>query len=466
MFLSTTRRTPRRSLLGALVTGALTTGLVGLAGAPAAVASPLAATPVCTPSSTLPGISTGGPAFTDAGVAVFVGGDYAARPGAAESEGVLLAGGSIDIATGGLMNFGRAGGGSQIVPPGGSDMLVADGGVSVSNGRIDVGHGIAQGGNVAATGSISGAMELNGGVRKPDSSAPASSAKAASTLLRTASADLAALTATGSLGTTGGFASLTGDGTSAPQVFSLTAQELKKTNGTLVFANVGTSAPIVVNVSGSTVDFTMVHTAAESIGQRIDTFTALGTWAPRILWNFPDATSLTLSGNSQTVGSILAPEPSVKVVQSTSTNGRLWVGGDLTFGGNGGSGLEHHNYPWIGLTSLGCDPEPSTPLVVPPTSTTPPVDKDVPEEPAPRESTPPTDETTTPTEKASPPATTPPADSTATPSDRSSTPSPSAEDERGLASTGARTALVVLISVVLLGAGAGLVVLARRRATS
>lgn len=466
MFLSTTRRTPRRTLLSAIATGALATGLLGVTGVPAAVAAPLATAPLCTPSSTLPGITTGGPAFTDEGVAVFVGGNYAARPGAAESEGVLLAGGAVDIATNGLMNFGRAGGGSQIVPPGGSDMIVAGAGVSVSSGRIDVGHGIAKGGNVTATRSIDGTMELNGGARKPNSSAPTQSAAATGSLLSSTSADLAALRATGSLGSTGGYATLTGDGTSTTQVFSLSAQELKNTNGTLVFANVGASAPIVVNVSGSSIDFTMVHTAAESIGQRIDTFAALGSWAPRILWNFPDATSLTISGNSQTVGSILAPKSSVKVVQSTNTNGRLWVGGDLTFGGNGGSGLEHHNYPWIGLTSLGCDPETPTTLVVPPAPKEPTI-PEVPDAgenppPAPSESTPSEDESTTPAEKVAVPGETP------TSGTESTTPpaATAAKEESGLASTGARTALVVAISVALLGAGAGLVVLARRRATS
>ncbi len=467
MFLSTTRRPARRSLLSALATGALATGLIGVAGAPAAVAAPLTTTPLCTPSSTLPGITTGGPAFTDEGVAVFVGGDYAARAGAAESEGMLLAGGTIDIGTGGLMNFGRAGGGSQIVPPGGSDMIVAGAGVSVSSGRIDVGHGIAKGGNVTSARSIEGTMELNGGARKPNSSAPAPVARATSALLSTTSADLAALAPTGSLTATGAYASLTGDGASATQVFSLSAQELKKTNGTLVFANVGATAPIVVNVSGSTVDFAMVHTAAESIDQRIDTFTTLGSWAPRILWNFPDATSLAISGNSQTVGSILAPKSSVKVVQSTNTNGRLWVGGDLTFGGNGGSGLEHHNYPWIGLTSLGCDPEPPTPLVVPPAPdvTTPPEGPDAEETPAPSpsESAPSEDETTTPAETVAAPGETPTSGTTG-----SAAPPAAAEpsEESGLASTGARTALVVAISVALLGAGAGLVMMARRRATS
>lgn len=467
MFLSTTRRTPRRTLLSALATGALATGLIGVAGMPAAVAAPLATTPLCTPSSTLPGITTGGPAFTDEGVAVFVGGDYAARAGAAESEGVLLAGGTVDIATGGLMNFGRAGGGSQIVPPGGSDMIVAGAGVSVSSGRIDVGHGIAKGGNVTATRSIDGSMELNGGARKPNSSAPAQSVAATSSLLSSTSADLAALPATGSLGTKDGYASLTGDGTSATQVFSLSAQELRKTNGTLVFANVGTTAPIVVNVSGGSVDFAMVHTAAESIDQRIDTFATLGAWAPRILWNFPDATSLAISGNSQTVGSILAPKSSVKVVQSTNTNGRLWVGGDLTFGGNGGSGLEHHNYPWIGLTSLGCDPEPPTNLVVPPAPDEPTIpevpDAEETPAPAPSESVPSEDKTTTPAEKVAAPGETPTSGTAGSTTPPAAT---AAKEESGLASTGARTALVVAISVALLGAGAGLVVMARRRATS
>jgi choice-of-anchor A domain-containing protein len=475
MFLSSTRRTSRRALLGTITAGALTTGLLGLgATTPALAATPLATTvldaPVCT-GETLPGISTGEAAFTDQGVAVFVGKNYEARPGAVESEGTLVAGGAVDVATGGLMNFGRAGGGSQIVPPGGSDMLLAGANVSVSNGRIDVGHGIPRGGNVAAGGAVSGPMELNGGAAKANTATARTLADTTAAQLASTSATLAALPATGSLASVDGYPTLTGNGTAATQVFNLTAADLKGLGGKVVFDEVGNAAPIVVNVSGANVEFSMIHTAAESAGNRIDSFEALGDWAPRIVWNFPEATSLKVAGGSQTVGSILVPQEKSKVVQSTNTNGRLWVGGDLTFGGNGGSGLEHHNYPWIGSTDMGCTltkvpdggtdqgEEKENPGGGTNTGTTPPPTT------TPVAPVPPVDKELAPTgDKGVSPA---PSPSTAAPvKDKTSTSSAAPKNEEGLAATGARTTLIVVIATALVAGGAGLVVMARRRAAS
>ncbi|RXR22057.1 choice-of-anchor A family protein [Oerskovia turbata] len=465
MFLSSTRRTPQRTLLGALAAGALTTGLLGLGAAPALAVTPLPATALGSECPDFTGGLTNTPLFTDKGVAVFVGGDYTALGGAKESEGVLVSQGSVTIDTGDLMNLGVVGAGSQFTPPSGSDMVLAAGAVTVKSGRVEVAHRLEEGGNVVAGSTIDGTFELNGGKKTPHSPVPAPQAKALGTELGKVSADLASKRATGSLAGK----VLTGDGTSAVQVFDVSAEQLASLRGEVTFENVGASAPIVVNVSGKTPSLSLNYIAAGS--DRIDAGAALGKWAPRILWNFPDATKLTMTSSSQTVGSILAPR--ADVAQKTHTNGRLYVGGDLTFGGPGASaGLEHHNFPWIGSSTLGCD--------VPPTTVIPPI-TETPETPEPGEETPetPTTPVVPPTTTTPTPPTTPtvPADDDTPTADPEPAPSatdpakadetPPGQEEGGLAATGAQTALIVVVAGALLAGGTWLVLLARRkRATS
>ncbi|MFJ2298019.1 choice-of-anchor A family protein [Oerskovia paurometabola] len=461
MFLSPTRRTPQRTLLGALATGALTTGLLGLGAAPALAATPLPATALGNECPDFTGGLTNTPLFTDKGVAVFVGGDYTALGGAKESEGVLVSQGSVTIDTGDLMNLGVVGAGSQFTPASGSDMVLAAGAVTVKSGRVEVAHRLDKGGNVVAGGAIEGTFELNGGKKTPHSSVPAPQAKALRTELGKVSADLASKPATGSLAGK----VLTGDGSAAVQVFDVSAEQVAGLGGEVTFQNVGTSAPIVVNVSGATPDLSLNYMASGS--DRIDAGTALGKWAPRILWNFPDATNLTMTSSSQTVGSILAPQADVE--QKTHTNGRLYIGGDLTFGGQGASGgLEHHNFPWIGSATLGCD--------VPPATVTPPV-TETPQPFTPGEKTP---STPVPANPVVPPTATPPTvtvDKAAPVADPKPSPGATApakaartatgQEEGGLAATGAQTALIVVVAAALLAGGTWLVLLARRkRATS
>ncbi|MFE4466505.1 choice-of-anchor A family protein [Oerskovia sp. NPDC056781] len=465
MFLSSTRRTPQRTLLGALAAGALTTGLLGLGAAPALATTPLPATALGTDCPDFTGGLTNTPLFTDKGVAVFVGGDYTALGGAKESEGVLVSQGSVTIDTGDLMNLGVVGAGSQFTPPSGSDMVLAAGAVTVKSGRVEVAHRLDKGGNVVAGGAIEGTFELNGGKKTPHSPVPAPQAKALGSELDKVSADLASKPATGSLAGK----VLIGDGSSAVQVFDVSAEQVAGLRGEVTFENVGTSAPIVVNVSGRTPDLSLNYIAAGS--DRIDAGAALGKWAPRILWNFPDATKLTMTSSSQTVGSILAPQ--ADVAQKTHTNGRLYIGGDLTFGGAGASGgLEHHNFPWTGSATLGCEqpttpkdpgtggeekePEPGTEEETPAPET--PVEE---ETPAPLATTAPP----VPVDKATPVADPQPSPSATAPAKPAQT--ASGQEEGGLAATGAQTALIVVVAAALLAGGTWLVLLARRkRATS
>ncbi len=447
-------------------------GLVGLAAVPSAAASATTtpASPVCD-AGTLPGPQNGVTVAED-GTAVFVGGDYRAHEAAAESEGRLVVGGDVTIEAG-LLNLGRVGVGSGVVPAPG-DVLVAGGDVTVAEGsRLDVNHGVAGGGDVRTGGTFAGVVELNGGTLHQRASDATDTAAAHRTALDGLSAGLAELAPTGDLDTTGAHPRLVGDGASDPQVFSITTAEAAGLD-TFVLADVG-DASVVVNVRGTDGRLDTVHTAAGEVEHRIDDGAALGAWAPRVVWNFPTATSLDLAGGSQLVGSVLAPRADVR--QGAHTNGRLWVGGDLDLG-TGGSGIEHHNYPWTGECV-------DVPAVTPPGGTTEEGEEDGGSTPDPTTS--PSTPDATPSTPATPeagetPMTSGPgsgddeaptaarpgedddlvaaaaagAETTAPPANRSASP-----DE--LPRTGAQVGVVAAVSAVLLGGG-GVILSLRRRA--
>ncbi|PFG43109.1 LPXTG-motif cell wall-anchored protein/choice-of-anchor A domain-containing protein [Isoptericola jiangsuensis] len=466
-------RHARPALAGATL---LSTAVV-LAGA-AALGAPAAATPA--DGSDLTTCTTTGSGLqndvlaSDDGTAVVVGGDYVAHEAAAESEGRLVVAGTTTIDAG-YFNVGRVGVGSGIVALG--DVIVSGGDVVVQPGStLDVNHRVDGGGDVRSGGDVRGTVELNGGTAFEGDAAAAPTAAERVATLRSVSARLGALATTGTLTTIGGHPALQGDGTSDPQVFDLTAAEADAL-GTVVFTEIGDAA-VVVNVSGADAVLDTTHTAAGTVGDRVDDGAALGAWAPRILWNFTDATSLRLAGGSQLVGSILAPQ--ADVVQNTHTNGRLWVGGDLDLGLSG-NGLEHHNFPWNGLVETTCEPLVTVPTPSPepsegpgeePTpeqSTTPEATPEPSEEPGTDASTPSTPEASQAPSTSVPTA---PADGTDEPGTRDQTVSdesgPDAEtvaaaDE--LPRTGSSVGVLVAVVAVLLAAGAGVLVWRRRLLT-
>ncbi|MFE7405869.1 choice-of-anchor A family protein [Isoptericola sp. NPDC057559] len=457
--------------LGAAVVAAGTVA-GGAAALPATVTTGGSGNPVCS-LGLLPG-PQGGLTSTDSGVAVYVGGDYVAHQAAAESEGRLVVAGSTTVDAG-LLNLGRVGVGSGVVPTPG-DVLVSVGDVTVAPGsRLDVNHGVPGGGDLRTGGATSGEIELNGGAsveRSPDAAAIAARAGAD---LDAVSAALTDLAPTGRLDTSGAYPTLVGDDVSDPQVFSITTAEAAGLD-TLVLTHVG-DAGVVVNVRGVDARLGTVHAAAGTVGDRIDDGAALGAWAPRIVWNFGQAATLELAGGSQLVGSILAPRADVR--QGAHTNGRLWVGGDLDLG-TGGSGLEHHNYPWAGE----CDTVPGEGTTTPPGETTPDEGEEegatptpTPTEPAPGPT--PSAEATSPapTPSAGTPsgtivdgggdAGTPDADVAADVLASTDAPAPVAgrpDEVAELPRTGAAVVMTAALGATLLGAGALLVALRRRRA--
>ena len=192
----------------------------------------------------------------------------------------------------------------------------------------------------------------------------------------------------------------TGDGTSAMQVFNIDATQLSSNGYRGVdfnFTNIPDNASVVVNVSGGNVDF---HTGwrfwwngleigdgyskAATAAQK----NAYSTAAQKIMWNFKDATQVTIRGGVATegagdgkktdddpaaamLGSILVPRGNFE--DHVTTNGRVYVGGDFSMynptaipyvnNNDGWEGRtasvinmdqERHNLPWNGTFNSSC----------------------------------------------------------------------------------------------------------------
>lgn len=219
-----------------------------------------------------------------------------------------------------------------------------------------------------------------------------------------------------------------GDGKSALQVFTISADDLKTGNGqtgiSYKFENIPDNTSVVINVTGTSVDF---HNGWRFLwqapGEDKPTDLSNGYWNPgadgtetqkkaykeyaerasKILWNFADATNVTIRGGQASgkmtvqnrtngwgdadlatdddpaaamMGSILVPNGNFE--SHVSTNGRVWVGGDFSmynptavhtpnkvndkFVNNAGQksasvidmDQERHNLPWSGNYTSQC----------------------------------------------------------------------------------------------------------------
>lgn len=357
-----TLRSRALALSAAVATIALT--LVALPATPLAPASSaLADSPTCTGYADVPNVRPGSDypfPFTygeDTEVGTYIAGDFTVVPGAAEGEGLIVVGENASFSTGEGFFLGVVGVGSQVSAPAGSDMLTVGGNVTVSGAGSYLDIGPNKGGNLRAGGTITPALpsssySFNGGAGFSSQPAVLAPYAAIPTEYTALSTQLEALATTGStVDLSDPFAvHFIGDNTQTRQVFTVSGADLGSaltTGKDIHFDNMATDAVVVINVTGTVAEMNtwrfyvdgaeLIHSSA--------TDRIFSNWAQSVVWNFVDATDVTLGVNAQIPGAILIPTTSSELNLYSSVNGRLFVNGDVNFGGGGSGGIELHNYP-------------------------------------------------------------------------------------------------------------------------
>ncbi|ROR97195.1 choice-of-anchor A domain-containing protein [Salana multivorans] len=325
----------------------------------------------CPPTWVWPPLHNDSPQYTDNGIAVYAGGDFSVGRSAAEAEGRVLVQGAMtfDRQPPGLFNLGRVGVGSQVAPTSGSVMVLT--GASLEDdltltpgNRIEIGHGVAGGGDVWIGGDLVPSLEpveTNGGTVTSRLGAAATSGYSALPgELRELSVELAAQAPNGRVTVSGNRLTFTGTGEPGVlQVFTIDAAVLGQATIEESWVGIPEETAVVVNVTGERARMNPVFVSDDGVRADDPSSQRFPRVAVRTLWNFVDARSLDLAGTSQILGSILAMDAERTEI-TASTNGRLYLGGDLVLAGTGN---ETHNYhwPWSRVTSCEDEPEEEDP---------------------------------------------------------------------------------------------------------
>lgn len=334
-------------------------------GAASAVAEPLpGGLGPCVPGDCpdpFPGINNGPIAGRDNAISIFVGDDFRVRGSAAEAEGRVVVLDAFDMdkdaQASQIYNVGEAGVSSRVAPPAGSDWLTTGGDITVATGQ----RLLAEEGVVRYAGTLTGTVEATLAA-DPDAAGPYTALRDQLTAASRcyARVDGAPRTPTGTAVNQDGQTLFTGDGTSQLQVFNVDFDMAGSTGGQVgvAFAGIPDGATILVNVLGA--DRT-INTYSGGIDDSTD---PLNAYRERLLWNFPDATSVELAGTGQFQGSFLIGEQtSTTTVTLPGVNGRFFTTGSLvhTSAATGGGGQEFHAYPFDGdLPDCDDTPVPTT----------------------------------------------------------------------------------------------------------
>ncbi|MFD7867699.1 SpaA isopeptide-forming pilin-related protein [Streptomyces sp. NPDC059783] len=313
-----------------------------------------------------PGINNGPIAGRDNGINIFVGNDFLVRGRAAEAEGRVVVLDDFDqnkdADASALYNLGVAGVGSRVPPPNGADSLTTGGDVTIADGqRLDTTGGLPdEQGIVRYAGDQTGTL-IGTPVQDPNAIAQYAGLRDELTAASQCYArpDGSLRTPTGTAVNEGFQTRFTGDGTSALQVFNVDFDMTNATGGqqAVLFENIPDNATILVNVIGA--DRT-INTSSGGIDDSTD---PLNAYRERLMWNFPDATTVDLTGSGQFQGSFLMGEQSsMTTVSLPGVNGRFFTTGSVTHTSpeGGGGGQEFHSYPFNGdLPDCG-GPQPVT----------------------------------------------------------------------------------------------------------
>jgi choice-of-anchor A domain-containing protein len=337
---------------------------LALSAIPASTESAFADTPACIDGySNVPNLK-GAPRYgTDNAVSTYVAGDLLIAGGASEIEGKFVIGGSANFNSGARFNVGVVGAGSQVTPGPMTDMIITGANVNIGAPANFVEVGNLIGGNIVAGGTVTGGgpsptafVETNGGAITENAAAPLTPYAAVPTHYAALSVAYDALADTGTVSNDPGNVYFVGNGVDTRQVFTVSGATLGAIGATksMVFTNIPVDAVVIINVTGAspvvsanTFSFssTLVPGATINPGA-VDPDRIFSHFTQSLLWNFPTATTVTLGDQDQLLGSILVPTVGSSVTLLTSTNGRIYVNGDVTLGGSTQTGLEIHNYPF------------------------------------------------------------------------------------------------------------------------
>jgi choice-of-anchor A domain-containing protein len=279
----------------------------------------------------------------DSGWSVFVGKDFATGGNVAELEGRAFVRGNFTAGKSGYV-IGRAGAGSGVFPPADVPTLVVGGNI-LGTGSFNT-HGfvpIQVGSNIASTVSIidRGAI-ITGGVDYATADALISDLHAKSQYWGSLSN-----TVGGTMVSQWGGLYITADGANGnPKtwVFNL-ANDLTSAYWGVVFSGFEDGDTILVNCKKTGTSDTSFVLGVNSYS--INGVNQNSAFGPKLLWNFPDAKTISLSGYAAFQGSVLVGNPeSVTTVSVPGQDGRFATCGTLVH--NGTQGCEFHNYPFTG----------------------------------------------------------------------------------------------------------------------
>ncbi|MFC7930297.1 choice-of-anchor A family protein [Streptomyces cinereoruber] len=355
--------------------------------------------------------------YRDNNINVFVGGEFLVREAAAEAEGKVVVLGDFDMNkranSSGVYNVGIAVG-SRVPPDDDTDFFTVGEDLTVAAGQSVVTQEGPVSGNTRYGGTLSGTV-VPAPIQDDAAADPYRSLRGQLTDASQCYAyvDGAHRATTGTAVNNGGETVFTGDNASTLQVFDVDFDLETAAEGQqgITFVDIPDDATVLVNVYGAsrTID-TYINQLPDGLRERV-------------LWNFPDATSVTFEGTAQFAGSVLiGNQASTATVTMPGMNGRFFTTGNLTHtsAASGGGGQEFHAYPFNGDLPSCTDPTPTpTPTPTEPTPT--PTDPT----PTPTDPTPtPTDPTPTPTDPTPTPTdpTPTPTDPTPTPTDPTPTP--------------------------------------------
>lgn len=297
---------------------------------------------------------------------VFIGGNLTIGGGAAEMEGKIFVYGNMTLnkTNNGTYNMGYAGVGTGVLPDALTDWVTVGGNISVPshNGTTD-GTRFIIGGTSLGAQDIRGRLRYKGTLTPPldgtfpdpidvpnnsqvinDPGLNLAPFDATFATLATKSSCWGALTSS----TNGQFLVDSApdqyrfrstNGAGGLYVFNVTVDLDRGFQVPIVFENFPDTATILINLNKAGTGDTITINANDVLGLS-------DVLRERILWNFPDATTVNFIGNAPFYGSVLIPSRmSTANVSMSGMNGRFIVGGNLN---HTGGGAEFHNYPFRG----------------------------------------------------------------------------------------------------------------------